>query len=632
MKIQLLIICLLISITGMSKGKELVYPVFTIPDSLKEDANMVVRADETVLEILNEKEAVRHNKVAYTVLNKNGDEDAVLFQYYDTHMDVNITEASIYDALGRLIDKVKKSDIYDQCMFDGFSLFNDARFKRITPMCSQYPYTVVYEYDVKYDGYLSLADWYPLRGTKISVENSSLELRVPESLSIRFKECQLEGKHEVNDGMEIHSWSVKNMDAIESESYAPAFAEIIPHVELGVNRFEYEGHPGKLTSWEDLGRWCWELVKVRSDLSPERKAEIQNLVKDLTTDAEKVACLYKYMQDKTRYVSIQLGIGGFQPFPASKVDEVGYGDCKALSNYMRVLLDAVGIQSFYTLVHAGKSALDPDVDFCDQAFNHVILTVPLKNDTLFLECTSQTNPCGYLGTFTSDRNVLLVSEKECKIVRTPAYSIDDNLRESSSIIEISEKGDAIINETVAYQGTRYNNVRSELRKTNDKQLEQAYKNARLSGVEIESIAYKDEPDRLPKATRDMKFSSRRYASVMGKRMFLPINRLYRSTYVPRKYDEREYDVQIRYPYTDVDTVVYKIPEGFVPEAMPEPLKIDSKFGTYECSVVFKDNELVYTRKETLSKGRYAPETYDELVDFLKKIVTADKKKIVLVKG
>ena len=69
------------------------------------------------------------------------------------------------------------------------------------------------------------------------------------------------------------------------------------------------------------------------------------MVKNATTDREKAAILYNYMQNNMRYVSIQLGIGGLRPFPASFVDDKKYGDCKALSNYLKSALDAVGVKS-----------------------------------------------------------------------------------------------------------------------------------------------------------------------------------------------------------------------------------------------------------------------------------------------
>ena len=66
------------------------------------------------------------------------------------------------------------------------------------------------------------------------------------------------------------------------------------------------------------------------------------------------------------------------PFPATFVDEKKYGDCKALSNYMRALLKAVDIPSYYALIRAGENEEPADFDFPHNNFNHAILCVPFK--------------------------------------------------------------------------------------------------------------------------------------------------------------------------------------------------------------------------------------------------------------
>lgn len=70
------------------------------------------------------------------------------------------------------------------------------------------------------------------------------------------------------------------------------------------------------------------------------------------------------MQNKTRYVLISMGIGGWKPMPASEVSKKGYGDCKALTNYMRTLLTAKeGIPSYYAIIYNDDSVINFDKDF-----------------------------------------------------------------------------------------------------------------------------------------------------------------------------------------------------------------------------------------------------------------------------
>src|SRR5213076_654770 len=118
------------------------------------------------------------------------------------------------------------------------------------------------------------------------------------------------------------------------------------------DQFSFYGSQGNLSSWKSLGEWLNGLYNGQDELPEERKAFQANLVKDAPGDREKVRLIYKYMQENFRYVSIQLGIGGLKPFPATFTDQKKYGDCKGLSNYMKASLKAVGIKSYVAIINS----------------------------------------------------------------------------------------------------------------------------------------------------------------------------------------------------------------------------------------------------------------------------------------
>src|SRR5690606_888532 len=112
--------------------------------------------------------------------------------------------------------------------------------------------------------------------------------------------------------------------------------------------------------------------------------QVKALTSGITDVKEKITVLYNYLQKNTRYISIQLGIGGWQPFDDSYVAKNGYGDCKALTNYMQSLLTSANIPSFYTLVYAGASGTAKNrfvPDLPSQQFNHVVICVPTGKDS-----------------------------------------------------------------------------------------------------------------------------------------------------------------------------------------------------------------------------------------------------------
>src|SRR5262249_18052472 len=150
-------------------------------------------------------------------------------------------------------------------------------------------------------------------------------------------------------------WEVKGIAAVEDESSSPDWTELTPVVCLGPVQFEIQDYKGIMNTWQDFGKFVYALKNARDQLPDNIKQEVHRLTDGVTDTREKIAKLYKFMQDNTHYISIQLGIGGWQPFDATYVSTKKYGDCKALSNYMYSLLKEAGISSNYTLVKAGES-------------------------------------------------------------------------------------------------------------------------------------------------------------------------------------------------------------------------------------------------------------------------------------
>ena len=152
----------------------------------------------------------------------------------------------------------------------------------------------------------------------------------------------------------------------------------------------------------------------------------------------------------------------------------------------------------------------------------------------------------------------------------------------------------------------------------------------IPSFDINSFSISDHKSKIPSAIVKLDLSLKRYATVSGKRIFITPNLMNRSTYVPEKVEVRKTNVVRTTTYTDLDTIRYHLPEGIYPEFIPQPAKINSRFGEYEALYKLDQGSLLYIRRVKMNKGVFPPESYQELVDFYRGIMKSDQTKLVFM--
>jgi hypothetical protein len=634
MKKILLQICLLIPVYGFS-SPEPKYPVSEIPPDLKEQVNIVVREDQMKYTIRSQSEGTLYVREVITILNENGKRYATEVIGYDKLSKVTTFKGASYDAQGNLIKRLKTSEIYDQSAYDGFSLYSDNRIKVAQLSHGAYPYTVEFEYEISYSYLFMIPTFVIIPGEKASVQTSSYQLIFPAALTPKYKVYNYEAKAEEGkskEGKNTLTWNFHNLKPLKFEPMSSPVQDLIPQISVAPIQFEFDGYKGSTESWDKFGNWIIALNKGRNQLPEEAKNKVIELTNNLHTTEEKIKAIYEYMQNRTRYVSIQLGIGGFQPFEASVVDKTGYGDCKALSNYMVALLDVAGIKANYTLIRAGKDAASLKEDFPSSQFNHAVVFVPMGTDTVWLECTSQTNPFGYMGSFTGDRKALAITANGAKIVETPVYDVTSNIQTRTATVNLTEDGNATALIKTSYSGLKYESdgLHFILENQFDEQKKWVERNTSIPVFNINSYKIENHKAKIPTAIVHLDLKLNRFASVSGKRMFITPNLMNRSTYIPEKVENRKTNVVRRFAYTDIDTIKYQMPDGIYPEFLPDPVKFKSPFGEYESSYILNEKGLLYIRRVRINKGEFPADSYNELIDFYKSVSKADNQKLVFL--
>jgi len=429
------------------------YKASTIPDSLKDDAESVVRYKYEEYAISTVGKSTMKQRSLTTILNEEGDHVAEIGLPYDKKFaSISSVEIAFYDANGTLIKRYRKNEMYDHVMYDGISILTDNRILLLKHSIARYPVTMDLQITYNFNGYTGITSWDILKPGE-SIQYSALKVSILPDVGLRYKNyyTTISPTKSTENNLETYTWEVKDKKAIRAETRVPLWT-ILPRIDISPKNFEYDDRPGNMETWSNYGKWQKALISEGSSLPAAREEEIRQMTSHLKTDKEKARFLYEYLQKNMRYVSIQLGIGGLKPFPATFVDEKKYGDCKALSNYMHALLKAVNIPSYYAEINAGKSEQPADPSFTKMFGNHIILCIPFKADTTWLECTSNTNAFGKLGTFTENRYALLVTEDGGKLVKTPPSSKDDNTWISEANVRLSEDGAASATLTIKAQG------------------------------------------------------------------------------------------------------------------------------------------------------------------------------------
>jgi transglutaminase-like putative cysteine protease len=611
------------------------FPISALTEVLKKDVAAIYRLDEMTFRIHTKSKATLYVHKAITILNSNGKREAQEVVGYDKLSKVNFLKGTVYNQNGELVKKLKASEIYDQSAFDGFSLYSDNRLKAADLTQGTYPYTVEFEYEIEFKYLFQIPTYNLPIGEKTSLEEGTFKLIYPIELKPRYDVVNIDSKPMIENpesGIESLTWNFKNVLPIKLEPLGPLSQDILPHIDAAPTQFSYEGYDGKMEDWNQFGRWIHSLNKDRNLLPESTKEKLRQLTKGLSTPEQKIRVVYEYLQSRTRYVSVQLGIGGFQPFEASVVDQTGYGDCKALSNYMVSMLEVVDVKANYVLIMAGENAPSLNSDFTRSQFNHAVVCVPLATDTVWLECTSQTNPYGYMGSFTGNRRALAITDEGARIVNTPVYNESVNIQKRTADVAISLTGDARARVVTTYSGLQYENgnLQSILSDQYDKQKIWVENNTDVPSFDIKSFSIKNEKEMIPSAVVTLDLVLNKIASVSGKRLFITPNLMNRSTFIPERVENRKTNVYRRMGYTDFDTVLYKIPESMYPEFLPKSIHIETQFGTYDAGFSVDEKGLLYTRKMVMKRGEYPASSYVDLIEFYKNVNKADQTKIVFL--
>lgn len=615
-------------------SQENIFTTILIPKELTENANSVVRNQKIDVEIFSKKNMTIKKYKVVTVLNSKGLGNIDAIEYYDKSTSVKSIEAIIYNSFGKEIKKIKRKDFIDQSVADGFSVYSDDRKLFLDYIPIEYPFTIVYTSELETSNTAFLPKWLPLDDFYESIENSSITIKYMSGLGFKYKEKNF-NNYNISKQQDLNqiTYRAVNIVAQKREELSPSFKNIYPSVLFGLDFFSLEGVEGNATTWEEFGKWRYKsLLSDNEEVSIQTQNTIRELVKDADSPIEKAKRIYEYVQNKTRYVSIQVGIGGWKPMLVSDVDRLGYGDCKALTNYTRVLLKTVGVNSYYTVVYGGEEKISFETDFVSMQGNHIILALPVATGYIFLECTSQTSPFGFNGNFTDDRYALIVKPEGGEIVKTTNYNDSKNKQIISGTYTIDATGNLSGFIQIKSSGIQYDVVYPIEKKSNEDK-ESYYKNrfSWIKNLKIKKINQLNDKEKI-EFTEDVEMMAQSYATISNDLMIVPLNVFNRYVNIPQRYKERKNSFEVSRGFHDNDITQINFPNGYVIDGKFDNVIIESTFGKYKLMLDKENENFVLKREFILNNGVYDKSEYENYRKFMEQIAKSDNSKIILKKA
>ncbi len=604
-----------------------------IPDSLRKNASSVVRDEEYLLDIKKPGKGKMTVRKVVTVFNEKDKNELVFQEYSDEFQDISDIEINLYDSLGILEKKVKRKDLREESINDGFSLIMSGKIMYAEVYPKAYPATVEMSYTIAYNGLLEYDD-FELQRFDQSIQHAYYAIHTTADNEARYKaiNTKMEPKKIASEKEVTCIWEIKNVRAAVYEKGATRYA--LPKIKIAPARFEMDGYEGDMSTWQSFGAWQNLLNEKNNTLDDTKKKVIKNLIKDEQTVVDKVKKVYAFLQDNYRYVSIQLGIGGWKPFPANFVHEKKYGDCKALSNYMNACLEAIDIKSHYAVIRGGKSFDWLDPNFPTKESNHIILCVPNGKDSIWLECTSKDNYPGFLGSFTENRQAMLVTANGGVLVNTPKSISSNNVFDLKTEIQFDEDRMAKTKSKVSLSGD-YTGLYDYLRQSDIEQKKDIFYSD-LAFKQADEFKFTDAS--IAHAFNRICFVEMQYEKLhdfnAGSKHFFnkQLNKLCLEEMT--KYEKRKYDFSFNYPYEKYDTTVYQLGSIFSVDAPSPTVELKNEYGYYKFEMkIDAINKTVTTISVfKLLKHQVPAKDYNKVYDFIEAVKKDENEKIIFKKN
>jgi transglutaminase-like putative cysteine protease len=618
-----------------------------LPDYDK-DTVAVILLDEIQTTVQDNGEIdTRHRRAIRLLRTKARDEYGGIAVPFDKDTKIAYLRAWTIESNGHEIAVGEK-----EAMEQGF--LADIEYTDIKVKALQFPEAnpgniVGYEYVQRQRPYIFEDDWYFQENVPIKTARFLLQLPPGWEFSADWFNHP-EQKPQSSAGNQ-YVWEIQDLPAVEIEPEMPPLEAVAGWMGLKYFPRNPALRPKTNGSWKDMGMWYVGLTQSSRIASPQIKQKVAELTSGISDPVLKMRVLTEYMQKNIRYMAVEIGIGGWQPHPASQVFAHQFGDCKDKATLLSSMLSEAGIESYYVIVDTDRGVVHPSYPSMD--FDHVILAIRLPDNVpdaglyaivndatlgrlLIFDPTNEQVPLGYLPWYLQQNYGLLIAPDGGELIPLPLLAPGTNRLLRTAKFALNPAGDLSGEVHELEWGGPAAKQRQEFLEAQPSKRAEIFEhflgsslnNFTFVGGSLGNLEQYDQ-----NLTVDYKFVSPGYANASGDLLFVrPRVVGDQNTGMLRLFTEqkpRKYAIQFEEATLQDDVFDISLPAGYVVDGLPQPVKADCEYATYSSETKVADGVLHYKRTFEIKDVMIPTEKLPAIRDFLQQVAADQQSTAVL---
>ena len=520
---------------------------------------------------------------------------------------------------------VRPADIHETSPFADFTLYDDAKniafsLPGVEPgALIDYRYTVLTRAPLRRGRFAD--SWWLAGGDPCRLNRYTLI--APAGMPVRFRthngsrvtftqSLTSDGAHRV------YRWERRDSPALASEPAMPPQETFAPWIEVST-----------WPSWGEVAAWYHGLAAARMDATPEVTALARRLTAGKTTQRAKAEALFYWVEKKTRYVAIEMGLSAYQPHSAAEVSRDRYGDCKDMATLLAALFHASGIATAWpALLDTENKQPVHERLAAPTLFDHAILRADLDGRPYWFDATAEF--CAFGDIPASDRGLeaFVVKGGAGAFETIPAGGPEVNRTVYSKSVALRSDGGADCRTVVQGDGDSALAARTEMSALRPDQMRDHFEgmissqaDATLRAFSVAGCEDLDKP-----LTYGVRYTAPAWAVRTGALLIVSDGFAFDSPVTLRT---RRYPFVVKEGQQQDYTVTIQLPPGYRVEALPEDAREETAAGTLTVSYIAAKGSVTIHKAVTLRPAVVSPEAYPALRAAFERFAQRLKEPVVL---